>query len=167
VIFVSIGTSEPFDRLLSAVDGLGEGEELVVQYGTSSVRPAGATCVEFLDFEETLALMRRARVVITHAGVGSVLTALQAGRRPLLVPRLGRLGEAIDDHQLVFDRRVAENGLGVVLENLERLREAVDTIDPLIEGERLQARELAGDLRAYLESVVGSRRGSTSSSGRA
>jgi UDP-N-acetylglucosamine transferase subunit ALG13 len=167
VIFVSIGTSEPFDRLLSAVDGLGEGEELVVQYGTSTVRPVGATCVAFLDFEETLALMRRARVVITHAGVGSVLTALQAGRRPLLVPRLGRLGEAIDDHQLVFARRVAENGLGVVLEDLERLREAVDTMDPLIEGDRLQARELAGDLRAYLESVVGSRHGSASPSGRA
>jgi UDP-N-acetylglucosamine transferase subunit ALG13 len=158
MIFVSIGTSEPFDRLLEAVDRLDSAEKLVVQIGTSTTRPIGATCVEFLDFDETLALMRQARVVITHAGVGSVLTALKAGKRPILVPRLGRFGEAIDDHQLLFARRVEDAGLGTAVEDLTELGVLVDAVDPLVVPDTINARELAIDLRNYLEAVVGAPR---------
>ncbi len=53
-----------------------------------------------LPYDRMLDETRRAAVVITHAGVGSVLTALQAGRLPVVVPRRAVEGEIADDHQL-------------------------------------------------------------------
>ena len=66
MIFVTVGTNEAaFDRLLRHLDGVAASEELVVQHGASSVRPAGATCLDFLPFEDLVDMMRRARVVVT------------------------------------------------------------------------------------------------------
>ena len=101
MILVTVGTSgEPFDRLLESVAPLTAGEEVVVQHGASAVRPPGAECVAFLEYSELLDRMRRARAVVTHAGVGSIMAALSVGKRPFVVPRRRALGEAVDDHQV-------------------------------------------------------------------
>ena len=63
---------------------------------------AGARGSTSSPFDELVEHVRRARVVVSHAGVGSVLTALANGKRPVVVPRLHRFGEAVDDHQLPF-----------------------------------------------------------------
>ena len=79
MIVVTVGTSDtPFDRLLSAVEPLASREECIVQVGNSRVRPAGATCVSELPFEQLLAHMRDARAVVTHGGVGSIVSAITA-----------------------------------------------------------------------------------------
>src|SRR5688572_12463987 len=87
MILVTIGTSEPFDRLLRAIAELEFDEPLVVQYGDSKTRPARARCVSFLSFDELVQLVRDARVVITHAGAGTVLACAFNGKRPVVVPR--------------------------------------------------------------------------------
>jgi UDP-N-acetylglucosamine--N-acetylmuramyl-(pentapeptide) pyrophosphoryl-undecaprenol N-acetylglucosamine transferase len=134
MIFVSVGTNEArFDRLLRAVAGLGAGEELVVQHGPSPVRPTGATCVDFLSFEQMTEHLARARVAVLHAGVGSVLAALAAGTRPVVVPRLQRHGEAVDDHQVGFGRRLHEEGLVVLVEDPAQLPEVVAAHEGLVE----------------------------------
>jgi UDP-N-acetylglucosamine transferase subunit ALG13 len=111
VIFATTGTCEPFDRLLQAFDDVELDEDLVVQHGISPVRPRGARCVDFLAYADLVELMRSARVVVTHGGVGSVLTALANGKRPIVVPRRAEHGEAIDDHQLEFVRKLAATGV--------------------------------------------------------
>jgi UDP-N-acetylglucosamine transferase subunit ALG13 len=117
MIFVTVGTNEaPFDRLVRAVDGIGGDEPVVCQYGSSSERPARASCVEFLPFEEIVDHVRRARVVVTHAGVGSMLVAFACAKVPIVVPRLRAHGEAVDDHQLVLAKRLAAQGAVRLLE---------------------------------------------------
>ena len=96
-------------------------EDLVVQHGASAVRPRHAECVDFLDYDEFVGPHRQARVVVTHAGVGSVMTALAHGRRPLVVPRRVDFGEAVDDHQLTFARRADELGLVTLVEDVSDL----------------------------------------------
>jgi UDP-N-acetylglucosamine transferase subunit ALG13 len=154
VIFVTLGTQAfPFDRLLRGLDGLEEG--LVIQGGSSTYRPAGAAWFGFLDFPELLEYVRAARVVVSHAGVGSVMTAVAEGKRPVVVPRLVRHGEAVDDHQLPFARRLHGAGLVRLVEDPAELRAAVvETPEPpsaLLAGES----RLAADLRAYLEQLAG------------
>ncbi len=101
MILVTTGTNAPaFDRLLRAVEHFDNGESLVVQHGPSKLRPPGATCVDYLAFDQFVELVREARVVITHAGVGSILITLMNGKRPIVVPRLARFGEHVDDHQV-------------------------------------------------------------------
>jgi UDP-N-acetylglucosamine transferase subunit ALG13 len=157
MIFVTIGTSEPFDRLLRAVDALPGEEELIVQVGASTVRPERATCVPFVPYEEVVESIRAARVVVTHAGAGSVLTCLVTGKRPIVVPRLSRYGETSDNHQLAFGRRLDEIGLVTLVEDLDVLAETIGATSSSSAGPRSAQHGLAHDLRGYLESVVGDR----------
>lgn len=152
MIFVTLGTQAyPFDRLLRGLEGLDE--ELVVQGGASTFRPDGATWFDFLDFSQLVEHVLAARVVVSHAGVGSVMTAVTEGKRPVVVPRLARYGEAVDDHQLPFARRIDGAGLVRLVEDPAELAAAVaDTPDPPASG-RTGESALAADLRAYLEQI--------------
>jgi len=127
MILVTVGTNEaPFDRLLHVFEVSPPEEELLVQHGPSSIRPPGATCVDYLPYDELAEAIRRARVVVTHAGVGSIMTALANGNRPVVVPRLRRFGEAVDDHQVELGHRLHEEGLVTLVERPEDIGAALD-----------------------------------------
>jgi UDP-N-acetylglucosamine--N-acetylmuramyl-(pentapeptide) pyrophosphoryl-undecaprenol N-acetylglucosamine transferase len=117
VIFVTLGThQQPFDRAVDLVAALQERDNVLVQHGATPPRPGlpHVEWSEYLDWEPLTARMRDADVVITHAGVGSAVTAIRAGKKPVLVPRLARFGEHVDDHQLQLAARLADFGLAVV-----------------------------------------------------
>jgi len=160
MLVVSTGTNgKPFDRLLRAVAGLAIDEELVVQHGPSTIRIRGAANVEYFSFVEYQQLVAAADTVVTHAGVGSVLVALLAGKRPIVVPRLACLGEAVDDHQLEFGHRLAAAGSAVLVEADGDLGAAV--VGAAGAGGAISFRsdrvELVRDLAAYLSATVGAR----------
>jgi UDP-N-acetylglucosamine transferase subunit ALG13 len=156
VIFVTVGTNEArFDRLLSALEELPAETELFVQHGPSPVRPAGATCTDYLGFDELVEKMRQARAVVTHAGVGSVLTALLSGTRPIVVPRLQRFGEAVDDHQLHFGRRAESAGLVTLVEDTAELGRAIGRYEQSPPSPPRPDERLIADLRGFLAQAVG------------
>jgi UDP-N-acetylglucosamine transferase subunit ALG13 len=158
VILVAVGGSQfPFDRLLRAVDDLPRTESIVVQHGPSAIRPAGASCEAFVPLETLARLVREARVVVTHAGVGSILLALANGRKPYVVPRLRAFGETVDDHQLESARRFSAAGVVTLVEQPELLAAAIAasngsaaTVTPAA-----GVVPLAQELRDYLGTVVG------------
>jgi UDP-N-acetylglucosamine transferase subunit ALG13 len=156
MIFVTVGTNEaPFDRLLHAIEGLCLEEELVVQHGSSRIRPAQASCFDFLPFELLTDHVRRARVVVTHAGVGSIIVCLASGKQPIVVPRLKRFGEAVDDHQLVFGKRFAESGLVRLAEHRHELESllSADVETGMFQGGK--SGRLVEEIRAFLAECVG------------
>lgn len=156
MIFVTVGTNEArFDRLLRAVAELRVDEELLVQHGHSSpIRPPHAELVGFLPFEGMVETIRRARIVVTHAGVGSIMVALANEKRPIVVPRLKVHGEAVDDHQLQLGRRFAAAGLVTLVESPEGLGEALGS--PHEAAAILPtSSELAADLGSFLDQAVG------------
>jgi UDP-N-acetylglucosamine transferase subunit ALG13 len=155
MILVTVGTStQPFDRLLAAIPALAGEEKVIVQYGASAVRPSGAECVAFLDYDSMLAHMQQARIVVTHAGAGSIIAARMAGKRPLVVPRLRALGEAVDDHQLELARKLDQAGVVRLVADPSSLPLALS--DELrVEAQDLSDNPLADDLRAYLLERVG------------
>jgi UDP-N-acetylglucosamine transferase subunit ALG13 len=156
MILVTVGTNEqPFDRLVQAAAALDLDEEVVVQYGSSAITSGRGTWVDYLDFDQLAERMRAARVVVSHAGTGSILLAHSCGRRPVVVPRRVHLGEAVDDHQLVLGRRLHERGVVTLLETEALLTHAVRTVlaRPWVPGVGALpgAAALAADLRAGLE----------------
>jgi len=155
VIFVTAGTLHfPFERLLGALRDLPDNEELVVQSRAAGPLPAHARHVEDLPFDELAGLIRDARVVVCHAGVGSILTALENGKRPVTMPRLARYGEAVDDHQLPFARRLAEAGFVTLVEDPEQLTAAIAS--PAGQPPpSLGVNALALDLRSTLRELLG------------
>ncbi|WP_159943880.1 MULTISPECIES: glycosyltransferase [unclassified Nocardiopsis] len=112
-VVVSLGTDHhSFDRLVRWVDECARhrpGLRFLVQHGHSSP-PSVAAGTPFLPGEELGGRMRGARVVITHGGPGTIVQARAAGRLPIVVPRDPELGEHVDDHQLLFVRRLEEAG---------------------------------------------------------
>lgn len=125
MIFATVGThGQPFTRFLSALADL-DGD-VVVQYGHNSP-PAGVReAVAFMPFDVLNEHMRAADVVVTHAGVGSVLCAREAGHVPVVVPRLHRFGEHVDDHQLELVAALAGDGHVVPVTDMAQLRAAVE-----------------------------------------
>jgi UDP-N-acetylglucosamine transferase subunit ALG13 len=129
VIFVTVGTSTfGFERLLHGVDELEVDEEVVVQYGASAFVPSTTVAEAFMPYPTVVERMREARMVIAHGGVGSILTALHVGHRPVIVPRQAHDSEAVDDHQLELAVRLAEIGLIELVTDVGLLGAAVAAV---------------------------------------
>jgi UDP-N-acetylglucosamine transferase subunit ALG13 len=156
MILVTVGASLfSFDRLMTAVETLSVEEPLVVQHGPAALTRTDARRIPYLPLEELAGLVREARVVITHAGAGSVLLALTNGKRPVVVPRLHAFGETVDDHQLDSARRFAKAGLVTVVEDMANLQSAVSGSAPMSIELSTEEVPLVRELKSYLSEVVG------------
>jgi UDP-N-acetylglucosamine transferase subunit ALG13 len=153
MILVTIGASEPFDRLVEAAGRLPGNEEVLIQCGASSIEPARGRCVDFMSFDELAERIRQARVVVMHAGAGSVLAALAEGKVPVVVPRRRKFGEAVDDHQVWFGQRLARTGLVRLVEDPARLAATLASHEPATVPQRESSR-LVTEVRRYLDSVI-------------
>jgi UDP-N-acetylglucosamine transferase subunit ALG13 len=126
MILVTVGTHEqPFDRLVKAAAELPGDEHLVVQYGTSTLTHGRGEWVDFMSFDELAECARRARVVVSHAGVGSIVLARRYGHRPIIMPRRPHFHEHVDEHQMSLTRRLGAAGLVTVVEDAQQLAAAV------------------------------------------
>ncbi len=109
MIFVSVGTQLPFDRLIHAVDqwaGRNASEPCFAQIGCGGKPPVHMNWRAMLDSVEHDAALRGASLVVAHAGMGTVLRSAALGRKLLLLPRRAELGEHRDDHQLATARQL-------------------------------------------------------------
>ncbi len=115
LILLSLGThQQPFARALDLVKPIAEqGSELLIQHGSTPAREEmpNASWVKYMPYADVVEIMARVDSVICHAGVGTIMTALKAGHRPVVIPREARFGEHVDDHQLDIATRFAERGL--------------------------------------------------------
>lgn len=125
MIFATVGSTQiRFDRFTRALDAL-PAAELFVQHGPMEA-PAGAgRAVAYLPFPEVVAGMEAADTVVCHAGAGSILCALRVGHTPVVMPRLKRFGETVDDHQVEFSRALAARGKVIAVESPDLLAAAV------------------------------------------
>lgn len=110
MIFVTVGTQLPFPRLIDAMNALAPdiGEPVIAQ--TSASDANGAARWRALEVRPHLtppeyeALFTRARLIVAHAGMGSILSA-QLWHKPLVImPRRHALGEHRNDHQMATAR---------------------------------------------------------------
>ena len=113
MIFVTVGThTDGFSRLVQAMDAIAEqgNEEVVMQIGATSYEPRAARWFRFVSQQEIDELCREARVIVSHAGAGSIISALQYGKPLIVMPRLHRYGEHMDDHQTELATALARTG---------------------------------------------------------
>lgn len=139
MIFVTTGTQEPFDRLLAIVEKLSftTNEKIVVQAKTAMKLPSNAEIYDFLSPKEYDYFFNNARLIISHAGMGSIISALYKSRPIVVFPRIASLGEHRNEHQLATAKKMKEENMVHVafseeelLSMLERLVKQ-ETIEPL------------------------------------
>ena len=110
MIFVTVGSMFPFDRLIKAVDEWVatrplDGEEIVAQIGDGRYEPRHMPFDRFLDKPQYEQRVQQSRALIAHAGAGTIELALAHSKPLLVVPRSSRFGEHVNDHQLATARK--------------------------------------------------------------
>ena len=113
MIFVTVGTQKfPMDRLVKAVDELAActNAQFFVQSGHSGYIPAHCEYSPFLSKEELGEKLDQCSMVICHGGVGSILLGLKRNMKVIVVPRLEKFGEHVDDHQVEIAESFSKAG---------------------------------------------------------
>ena len=103
MIFVTIGLMFPFDRMIRVMDdwaARNASEETFGQIGSGSYEPAHMRWTRRLGPKKFASTVAEARLIVAHAGMGSMITAGQLGKPIVLLPRVKRLGEHNTDHQI-------------------------------------------------------------------
>ncbi len=126
-VVVTVGTERfPFQRILTSVaSALPSTVDVVWQTGHTPSTELPGTVRAWIPHNELQAAVERADIVVTHAGVGSVLMALRCGRHPLILPRRAALGEHVDDHQVELARHLEQRGLATVASPDDDLAELI------------------------------------------
>ena len=115
MIFVTVGSRPyPFDRLFIKLDSLYEAgiikEPMFAQTGTSQYRPRNYKYQDFISKEVFQEKIHEADIVISHGASGSIMAALNAGKKVIAVSRLEKYGEHINDHQIQNNKALAQGG---------------------------------------------------------
>lgn len=112
--FVSVGNAtQPFMRMLEAVCKIADQlpQPVFVQFGAASSFDCPACAgAAYIDMEAFERRVNEAELLILHAGAGSVIHAVRAGKTPVIVPRRASLGEHVDEHQHEFARELEKTG---------------------------------------------------------
>ncbi len=107
MIFVTVGEQLPFDRLIRIVDEWAKntGGEVFAQIGRTSFKPQNIKYKNFLHPNEFKKKFEYSDLVISHAGMGTIITAIEIGKPIIVIPRQASLGEHRNDHQFSTAKR--------------------------------------------------------------
>lgn len=108
MIFATVGTQLPFPRLMDALNAFAAStsEDVIAQTGEATANRSAMQEMRSLQPAEFSDLFNRARVVVSHAGIGSILSARKFGKPLIIVPRRHVLDEHRNDHQMATARQV-------------------------------------------------------------
>lgn len=125
MIFVTVGTQLPFDRLIQAVDEiaplLGD-EEIIAQTKGGEYVAKNIKCYEYIERERYMELFKSARLVVSHAGTGSILTAMKFHKNIIIMPRLASLREHRNNHQVHTANALKEHDNIKIVNRIDELR---------------------------------------------
>jgi UDP-N-acetylglucosamine transferase subunit ALG13 len=157
-VFVTVGAQIPFDRLIAAVDVWAADQSahhrLFAQVGEHGFRPSHMEFAELLEPPEFKQRVLWADVLVAHAGMGSILTALQYGKPILVMPRHGRLMETRNDHQVATAQRFREMGKVAVAMDETEIPSKLDGLASLGRSEQISDRasdELLAAIRGFIQ----------------
>jgi len=130
MILVTLGTQDkPFKRLIQAVENqIIKGnikDEVLVQAGCTKYESDKMKIVDYISIEEFDECIKRADLIITHAGVGSIITGLKNRKKIIAAARLEKYGEHVNDHQKQILDNFSDKGYILKLENFDKLDEVL------------------------------------------
>ena len=153
MIFVTIGVMYGFERLVTRMDEIaGKISELVVmQIGETPYEPKYARYFKYTSRDEMEDLYRNARIIVGHAGVGTITKALEYKKPVILVPRIKKYKESINDHQLEIAKELEKEGTATIVYNIGDLESALKTVhfNDTYQVENM----LVKNLKGYLDQI--------------
>ncbi len=149
MIFVTVGNDfRRFDRLLEKMDEIAPSipNEIVIQRGYSRYLPKNAKEFAFVPMNEAIEYIKKSELVVSHAGIGTIILCREYGTPLLILPRKKAYGEHMNDHQMEIARALeqrTDRAIHVVYQE-DQLQEKIMEI--LGEGKRKIPAENVGKL---------------------
>ncbi len=131
MIFATIGTQAPFDRFVKMLDEIASNidEEIIAQTKGGEYEAKNIRTFDFVPPDEFETIFSQARLIVAHAGMGTIISALKANKPIIVVPRLASLGEHRNDHQIATAKKMDELGYIHVAYDREQLSDLLLTKD--------------------------------------
>lgn len=135
MIFLTVGTQLPFDRLVETMDvwSTAHSSEIalfgqIADPGVKGYFPKNFEWKSFVEPQEFKERFENAELIISHAGMGSIITALTLGKPIIILPRLASLGEHRNEHQLATAEKFQSRAGVHVVKDEKKLAKTVDQI---------------------------------------
>ena len=130
MILVLLGTqNNSFHRLLEKIDELIEKkvikEKVVVQAGHTKYESKNMQIFSLIPQEELEKYQEKADLIITHGGVGSIVSSIKLGKKVIAIPRLHQYQEHVNDHQKKIVKSFSKKGYIIGINDVEELEEAI------------------------------------------
>jgi UDP-N-acetylglucosamine transferase subunit ALG13 len=157
LILVTVGLQEPFDRLIRAVDkwsAEGGHTEVFAQIGNAKYVPQHMRFIDFVDPFEFKDLVEKARLIVAHAGIGSIISALEAGKPIVVMPRRARFREQRNDHQVATTKYFEAQGRVIAAYEEQSVANQLDRALRLEISPRISSKaspQLISTVRSFLD----------------
>ena len=138
MILVLLGTqNNSFIRLLKAIqkniDNKVIKDNVVVQAGFTKFESKDMKIFKMIDKNKFSKLQDEADLIITHGGVGSIISSLEKGKKVIVAPRLKKYNEHVNNHQVDFAKQI-EKRMGTIIPiyNIEDLKDTIINYDSIV-----------------------------------
>lgn len=141
MIFATVGAQMPFDRLIRTVDEWASSRgrsDVFAQIGSSNYRSRSIETAHHINPLEFRQRVEAATVIVAHAGMGTIITALEFGKPIIVMPRRANLRETRNDHQVATALQFGEDGRIIValdeeelIKKLDQFRAPIQDMDPI------------------------------------
>lgn len=124
-----LGTqNNSFERLLKELDRLKKNkvikEKIIVQSGYTKYNSDNMEIFDFIDKDKLEEYQSKADIIITHGGVGSIISSLKKDKKVIAIPRLKKYDEHVNDHQLDIVESFSNNGYIIGIKEVKDLEKA-------------------------------------------
>lgn len=158
MIFVTVGTQGPFDRLVRAVDRWAAATgrtDVLAQIGPRAWRPSHVRWTASLEPAEFRRTFEEAELIVSHAGIGTLVAALELGKTIVVLPRRARLHEHRNDHQMATAEHFCRKHGVAVAESEADLAPQLDAALRMAAKELIPVPRVLAPTRMLLETVRG------------
>jgi UDP-N-acetylglucosamine transferase subunit ALG13 len=158
MIFLTVGTLFPFDRLVKAVDitiAKNNGyEKVFAQIGKTNYEPKNFEYTAILENRDFAKKISDADYLISHAGIGTITMALELNKPLLVMPRRKKFKEHVNDHQLATARKFEELGHVLVAYTEEELAEKIKQLKFFVpQPRKVQAQAVVDRIAGFLNGL--------------
>jgi len=131
MILVTLGTQDKsFERLLKAIDKkINENkinDKVIVQAGMTKYESDNMEIYDFVEYEKFDDLIKKCDILITHGGVGSIITGLKNNKKVIAAARLKKYKEHTNDHQLQIIENFRDSGFILELSDFDKVDEKIN-----------------------------------------
>lgn len=160
MIFITVGTQPHqfkrlFDEVVKLVDNGDIMEEIIAQTGSLKLHHPKIKSEQFMSQEDLDYYIDNADIIISHGGVGSILTSIKKNKKVIGVPRLSRFGEHINDHQVDLINALAMKNYIIPVLKIDTLKDSIKNISKFMPPKFISQKDvLIKDIENYIDSLV-------------